>query len=475
MFLLFFTLAIFSIVLYYAYTQLLYENLDNLLRSRAEGIGYSIDTYWENEKLNAMRLGAPAIIFSKLNNQDFLEIAKNWVEIKSKDSRWLNIVVQIFDAKGKLIVSSKDIPNIERLPDTIFKDILNGKALLYNIIITTKEKTTLEMRVFTMSVKENDRIAYVIQVAIPLRTLRASQNILKMLFLIILPCIVLLTGLVGAFLARQTLRPVNAIINSIDQITASDLSIKVSVPKTNDEIQRLAETFNELLTDLEDTLSSQKQLMQDISHELRTPLTILKGEIEVILKKQRTPEEYQQVCLSGLEEINTMTKLIENLLILAKYESLKILQEPKEIAIQDLLQKIVKDLRILAENKNIRIVLDELKPAKIIGNENQLFRLFSNIIDNAVKYTEPGGEIRISEVKYDKQVKILIQDTGIGIPEEALSHIFDRFYQSDKSRHHDGFGLGLSIARSIVQLHKGKIEISSEVHKGTTVCIWLPL
>ncbi len=254
------------------------------------------------------------------------------------------------------------------------------------------------------------------------------------------------------------------------------MKLKLKVPGTKDEIQKLAETFNTMLDRLERDFNSQRQLFQDLSHELKTPLTILKGEFEVALKKARSLEEYAFILKSALEEINRITSLAENLLLLAKFDSKEVGLDKKRLNLNSLLLNIINSLKGLSELKQIPISFAASDEKVFLnGDENQLKTLFLNILDNAIKYTPQKGKIYISLERDRGLARVSIKDTGMGINKEEISHIFDRFYRVDKSRNSSGFGLGLSIAKSIAEAHEGKIEAESEPSKGTTFIVYLPL
>jgi signal transduction histidine kinase len=237
----------------------------------------------------------------------------------------------------------------------------------------------------------------------------------------------------------------------------------------------LADTFNEMLARLEKAFSSQQQFIQDISHELKTPLTVLRGELEVTLKKSRSAEEYAVVLRSCLEEIDKIRRIVENLLILAKLDTKGAPAETKPVDLCALLDKVTEHLKVLAEQKSIALNTVAPESVSMKGHETQLRRLFVNLVDNAIKYTPPKGKVVVSLKKDNDLAVAEISDTGQGIPADELPYIFDRFYRVDKARTSEGFGLGLSIARSIAQAHKGDIKVRSHEGLGTTFTVFLPL
>jgi signal transduction histidine kinase len=201
----------------------------------------------------------------------------------------------------------------------------------------------------------------------------------------------------------------------------------------------------------------------------------MRGELEVALKRQRTPEEYCSTLMSSLEETKKIAKLLENLLALARFDrsSATFTKEPAEISA--LMRDILDDMEILAHQKGIEIDFVSQDGVILPIDKDKIARAFINILDNAIKYTPGNGRISIEVIRENKRAIVTITDTGIGIPEHDLPHIFDRFYQVDKSRSSAGFGLGLSIARSIIEAHGGFITVESTQKQGTTFLISLPM
>ena len=468
-------ISLFSISLYSNFKNNLYGDLDDLLQSKTEGIADSIDTYWETEKLDALKAGIKQDVFSKINNINFVKIAQRWVKEKSNDPKLINIIVQIFDANGNNIASSKNIPSIAVLSKETLRFVLKGNGHFDNLNIELPDRKTLSLRELTTPVIENGKVAYIVQVTSPLAQVDAALNRLRFILLLLLPLAIFLTSIAGVFLAEMTLKPLKKIIKTVHQITAENLKLRLDLPDTNDEIKRLADTFNEMLEKLDQSFSSQQQFIHDISHELRTPLTILKGELEVTLKKVRSQKEYESILFSSLEELNKINRIIENLLMLARFENKEVSLEIKPLDLSLLTQDILDDVKILSGHRGIQINFSPQESIILEADESQLRRVILNILDNAVKYTTGNGKIFVKLEKDNNTAKIKISDTGIGIAKENLPFIFDRFYRVDKSRNTNGFGLGLSIAKSIIETHRGKIAVESQPNQGTTFTIFLPL
>lgn len=467
------TLAFLGISIYNNFTYNLYDDMDDLLESKAQGIASSINTYWETQRLEAGREDGK--VFTKINDINFAKVAHLWVEEKTKGPKSTYTIVQIYDINGKEIASSENIPDVLELPKSIFETVSKGEEQYDNFTIRTSAGRPLTLRAYTMPVIENGRASYLVQVASPLDQLFSAQDSLKFLFFIYMPLTAFFTGIGGLFLVNLTLRPVNNIINTIRQITAENMKLRVNIPDTKDEIKRLADTFNDMLSKLDETFTNERRFIQDVSHELKTPLTILKGELEVTLKTIRSQEEYDLVLHSSLEEVNRISRIVDDLLLLAKFDNKQMQLSHISVELNSLIRETINDIAVLAEQKNIKIIFKDNEKINLIADPSYLRRLFLNLLDNAIKFTPEQGRVTLGLTKEGPYAEIKVSDTGPGIPPEELPFIFNRFFRVEQARSNKGFGLGLAIAKSIVEMHKGKIEILSKAAKGTTFLIRLPL
>jgi signal transduction histidine kinase len=232
-----------------------------------------------------------------------------------------------------------------------------------------------------------------------------------------------------------------------------------------------------MIARLDDSFRKMAQFTADVAHELRSPLCSLKGETEVTLSQERSSVEYHSVLARNLETFNSLNKMIEDLLLLSKVDAG---EKPLVVLTPLRLDKLIVNLydlfKVLADQKSISFTLPHIEDVELKGDKTKLQQLFSNFIDNAIKYTPSGGTIKLSLRNQGEQVHAVIEDSGIGMRDEDLPYIFDRFYRVDKSRSKatGGTGLGLSICRWIVEAHQGKIIVKSELGKGSTFTIILP-
>jgi two-component system heavy metal sensor histidine kinase CusS len=286
---------------------------------------------------------------------------------------------------------------------------------------------------------------------------------------------VLITALAGIMVARRALRPLGEITRVIRRIRATQLNERVTPSRWPRELAELATSFDEMLNRLEDSFTRLSQFSFDLAHELRTPINILMGEAEVALAKPRTPEEYQEILASSLEEYRGLLHMIEGLLFLARADSADISIERTELDAGKEIRAVIDYYDAVIEEKQLRVTCSGAET--LSADPVLLRRVFNNILSNAIRYTPRGGAIDIAITPQENQtVRIRIQDTGIGISPDDLQRIFNRFYRGGnaKKQYAKGSGLGLSIVKSIIALHGGTIDIQSTPAAGTTVTLTFP-
>ena len=281
--------------------------------------------------------------------------------------------------------------------------------------------------------------------------------------------------LTGFLLSRRALKPIDALTGTARKISGSDLSRRVKVGPADDELSRLAMTFNEMIERLQVSFEKQNRFVSDASHELRTPLAVIKGYADLIEQWAKDDPQILEESVAAIrKEANGMTGLIGQLLFLARGDSGKLKPQKENFPVAGLLQEIVAESGLIAPNRRF----DETAPQnlQIHADRKLLKQAIRALIDNAVKYTTEDGVIRLNASENRKEVAIRVTDTGIGIPKSEQSKIFDRFYRVDRDRAREkgGSGLGLSIVKLIVDAHEGTLTVESEKDKGTSVSIHLP-
>ena len=281
----------------------------------------------------------------------------------------------------------------------------------------------------------------------------------------------------GAFLAGRALGPIDSITQAARRISAADLSQRLNLPLPDDEVGRLARTFDEMIARLEEGFRRQRQFTADASHELRTPLTAIKGQVEVALSRDRDAEGYRRVLQAVNEESDRLIRLAASLLTLARADAGGVALSRERLELPGLVSAVAEQVARSAQAKGVRLVAADGPLLAILADEDMVIQLLLNLLDNAVKYTESGGQVRLSWKAVDGTAEISVSDTGTGIAAEHLPHIFDRFYRADPARGRagGGAGLGLSICRWIVEAHGGAISVDSAPGAGSTFIVRLPL
>ncbi len=309
-----------------------------------------------------------------------------------------------------------------------------------------------------------------------LAPLHAELQTLQLLMLTLLPVGILFALAGGYFLAARALAPVDQIARVAAGITISALDQRVEVSNPHDELGRLALTINSLIGRLERAVAEIQRFTADASHELRTPLAILRSEAECALRKSRTVQEYERTLTVVVDEATRLGRLADQLLTLSRADAGASPVPRESVRLDALLLDVAETFVPLVARQQVRLECDHLTPCEILGDDIRLSQAFSNVIENALKFTRPGGIVSVQLHLHNELATISIADTGIGIAAAHLSHVFDRFYRIDTSRHSQsgGTGLGLSIARSAVTEHQGTITMESEPDVGTTVTICLP-
>ena len=335
----------------------------------------------------------------------------------------------------------------------------------------------LPLRIWIEEMSAGDN-KYRIQVAAPMDDFYEALDSFKWVVLSLSPLLVVLASGGGYWLSRRALAPVDRITRATQEINSSNLSKRLDVPKSGDELQRLSETLNGMLERLEDSFNRITQFTADASHELRTPLAVMQTTTEVSLRTSQTISDYREAQNEVLEELEKTSSLVEKLMLLARADAGVETLQRGSMNLADSLKEACDDGRVLARAKHLTFQ-ENISNSTIMvdGDSHALHRLFLILIDNAVKYTPSGGSITVSLNRNDRSALAEFNDNGIGIATEDLPHIFDRFYRADKARSREfgGVGLGLSIARWVAEAHGGSIEVQSSVGAGTVFRVRIPL
>lgn len=319
---------------------------------------------------------------------------------------------------------------------------------------------------------------YRIQVAAPMDDFYEALDRFKWVVLLLSPLLIVLASAGGYWLSRRALTPVDQITRAAQEINSSNLSKRLNVPRSGDELQRLSETLNGMLERLEDSFNRITQFTADASHELRTPLALMRTTTEVSLRTAETVSDYRQAQKDVLEELEKTSSLVEKLMLLARADAGVETLQRGSVNLANSIKEACDDGQVLAQAKQLTFQENISNSTMIVdGDSHALHRLFLILIDNAVKYTPSGGSITVSLNRNGQSAVAEVSDNGIGIADQDLPHIFDRFYRADKARSREfgGVGLGLSIARWVAEAHGGSIEVQSSTGSGSIFRVRIPL
>jgi len=318
---------------------------------------------------------------------------------------------------------------------------------------------------------------YLIEVGIPFSPVVTMLNHLFLQLAFGLP-VALAGAIAGGFLlVQRALRPVDQIARKAEQITQHNLSERLPVACTGDELERLSISLNHMIGRLEDAIENSKRFVADASHELRTPLTVLRGELEHLTQDSRFDAGTRETLGSMLEEVERLAKIVEGLVALSHLDAGEAQTEWVPFDLAELAGNTADQMSLLAEDKAISVLCEANLPVLVEGDRARLKQVVVNLLDNAIKYTSGGGKIYLRVTRQNGHALLEVEDDGIGIPSEALPHVFERFFRVDKARSRDqgGAGLGLSIVKSICTAHGAEVETESAPGKGSCFRVKLPL
>jgi heavy metal sensor kinase len=440
------SLIAFALVIYYAAGNIFHERQDESLRSTAQTVASAyVEEFAEAHSLT--KAG----------------------EIVLQEITFPNRYVQLTDNSGQPIAASANLSGSSIVIPT--RVLAEARARGFS------NATVNGLRVTVVPLSSDQTFGYA-AVAEPLSVVEDGLSELRRDLFAGVSLVLLLASAGGYFLARKSLAPIASMNSQTQRISAENLSARLDVTNSRDELGRLATTINDLLARLENSFKEQQRFIADASHELRTPLAVLRGETEVALGKTRTIEEYQQSLSLIQDEAERLSRIVEDLFILARQPiNTRAALNKEWVSLNDAVRDCARAAQVLAVRKGVRLKLEKDSPSIALnGDEELIRRLILNLLDNAVKYTPAGGEISLALGRQNGSAEIVVRDTGIGIPEAAQPRVFDRFYRVDKARARamGGAGLGLSIAQWIVEAHGGAITIASTPGQGSTFTVMLP-
>jgi signal transduction histidine kinase len=465
-------LLLFSAGTYVAVYKLLLDNFDDLLATQANLIVQTID-FGDREL--------------KLQN-DSLRAGRRSDEY----------LTRIYRADGKLLFDDNPREQSPALEEAL-EEALDGEQQI--IQVAGREE---DLRVLSFPITHGGQVVGALQIGVTLEDLRYTMRALLTVMLFMAPAMLLIASGGGLFLANRALAPIDRITRAAQRISAEDLNRRLDLRGPDDEVGRLARTFDAMLSRLQSAFEQQRRFAADASHELRTPLTAIIGQIDVAIERPREAESYHATLVAVREQARRLARLSNDLLFLARADVHPAPAAEELIDLGDLLPAIVAQVEPLAADRQQQIALGQLPSLLVRGNEDDLIRLFLNLLDNAIRYTPLGGQITIAAAvatsgpaglaasapqahtgptqrllnhsHAHSSIAISIRDTGPGVAPEHVPHLFDRFFRADRGRNRaqGGSGLGLAIAQSIARAHGGRLEVASAAGKGSTFTAILP-
>ncbi|MFH0990366.1 MAG: HAMP domain-containing sensor histidine kinase [bacterium] len=375
--------------------------------------------------------------------------------------------MRLYDSSGSIVYA-----------DSMFRsetNTLEPKTVGAKPIVQTVKLHGHHYRSLIRTVEIEDNPRWLLQIAAPLSEVEANLNQLRILLWTTIPIALLLSAFLVNLIVRRAFRPLSAMIETANRVSASTLHERLMLPKGRDEVVLLGIALNRMVERLEAAFKSQKQFIVDASHELRTPLTIVQSELE-FANRSLLPDAAKQSISIALDELDHLRKLANDLLMLVKLEVAGQVVECSAVRVDELITDCVQKISRIASEKQVALHLEIAEAVEMVGDEDKLRSAFMNVLENALKYTQGGGSVSVRLTTQKGSVVIALQDNGIGISPTDLPHIFKPFYRSAASRAQNaGSGLGLSIAQRIVELHGGTITVQSDGASGSTFTIQLPM
>ncbi|MCM8775518.1 MAG: HAMP domain-containing histidine kinase [Candidatus Omnitrophica bacterium] len=475
-----FVLTVFlSVFAYLMHTELqrtLYQDADNTLLNEAQKVEISVKNYLDEifsriDRPTQGFLWQFSVFIERELAHNLNRLIKDW-DKKSDYLGHSTLMIQIMGLDHQTIVSNLArweggiiFPNYER--DSSF---MEGGESLQTIHFQGKP-----IRLYYRLVSYQEKPIFIIQCGVPLGEVKKALSRLRMIIFVLIPIVVIAAYVAGWFLAKRSFRPVNLMIQEAEQITAAYLKGRLPRTHTHDEVDRLAATLNEMIDRIESSTRAVQDFSSDISHELKTPLAIIRGEIDLALRRTRSVEELTRTLRVIEGEVNELIRLVDDLLLLVRSDAQQLRFDKKPTSLKNLLGQVIDRFRDRANSKKISLAMTTDRDVEVLGDDVYLKRLFSNLVDNAIKFTPEEGRVWIELREEQESAAVDVVDNGIGIDVELQHKLFSRFFRTDQARSQEGSGLGLNIVKAICEGHGGSLTVHSKPGEGTRVTVLLPL
>ncbi|MGZ8384811.1 MAG: sensor histidine kinase [Nitrospira sp.] len=379
--------------------------------------------------------------------------------------------LQVFSPDGPLIWTSSNTATPPSIPADVLQRVERDHT-----VFETVDSTSVPARHVLLSIVQDGQLRYVLQAQTSLLHYRETLNGLVFLLALGSGATLLVAWVGSLWLSKKVLAPIDALCTGAETMSETDLGKRLAMDSPYREFRRLTQAVNSVLDQFQRSSEVQRNFCEIAAHEMKTPLTILQGNLEVALMKARTPEEYHEVLLNNLQQVDRLIALTRPLLTLAKFTSSKPPVNLVPLAVEPLIQELVDELMLLADDRQITLRFESQPVSVVLGDAQWLKQALINLLDNALRYTPSGGAVTIRLQAVGHDVAVAVEDTGHGIEPENIPHLFERFYRTDWARAKDsaGTGLGLPIVKEIMDAHGGSISVTSEVNKGSVFTLRLP-
>jgi len=451
-------LVAFSVLLYSGLSVILHRYLDARLLAIGEAWAEFIE-----DTTGSLPESAGQTAASGLRGQ---------VSDEDRELREVALSITVHATDGSVVWKGPAARILPALPAAALSKVLRGDAVYDTIEIPNAPS----IRRISLPVFREGRVKYILQTESSMRFIEHALRQLAMLLVVISISILAMAWVGSRWVADQALTPVEALSSTAEQISGSSLKTRVSLNAPYAEFQRLARAFNAMLERLQHVFESQRRFIADAAHELKTPLTVIMGSLEVTLKKTRSIEEYREVLISNLGQVERLIALTRSLLMMARFAGERPPLHVTSLTIELLVKDLLGELAVLADNRQVTLALDAHPTPQVLGDEGWVRHMLINLLDNALRYTPSGGTVTVCIEEVGNTVVITVKDTGPGIAPEHLPHLFERFYRADSARDREsgGVGLGLAIVKEIAEAHGGTVRVESEIGKGSVFTVTLP-
>ena len=380
--------------------------------------------------------------------------------------------LRVFLPDGRLIWKAPNAATEQSVPDRLLEQVRRGTP----VFETSETLDGTPVRHVFISIPRQGQARYVLQAETSLILYQETRTGLVILLTLGSGIILLVTWVGSGWLAKQVLTPIEVLSTGAETMSEADLGKRFTLDSSYQEFRRLTQAFNSVMDRFQRSGEIQRRFCDIAAHEMKTPLTILQGNLDVALMKARTSEEYREALLNNLEQVGRLIALTRSLLTLANFTSGKPPVHLVPLALEPLIQDLVDELTLLADDRRITLSFDSQSVPPVLGDAQWLKQALINLLDNALHYTPSGGAVTVRLQAVGDGVTVAVEDTGHGIEQEHLPHLFERFYRTDWARAKDagGTGLGLPIVKEIAEAHSGTISVTSQVDKGSVFTLRLP-